>query len=136
MGKKHNNKDQLKGSTKLGRIGHRPMWVLGLSIGLRAIHQIGAAVFLTAFLIDSITVPPRLYVLLATASGLALLIAEAIRHRQILRELAGLTTFIKLIILGLAFHNVLPQTPTVVIAFIVASVGAHAPKIYRHRLLY
>ncbi len=112
------------------------MWVLGLSIMLRAIHQIGAAVFLAAFLIESIHVPPKMYVLIAILSGIALLLTEAVRHRQIYRELAGATTFLKLIILGLAFHNLLPQPPMIVVAFVIASLGAHAPKVYRHRLLY
>ena len=136
MKQTHGVENQPDKPHRLGRIGHRPMWVLGLSITLRAVHQVGAAVFLAAYLVGPVTGPLHLYVLLTALSGLALLMAEAIRHRQIYRELAGLTTLVKLLLLGLAFHAVLPQTPTVIIAFILASLGAHAPKIFRHRLLF
>ena len=121
---------------RMGRTGHRPLWVLKLSIGIRAVHQIGAAVFLTSFLLSEIGRPPPPYVLLATISGIALLLVEAMRHRQFYRELSGLTTFIKLIMIGLAYHGFLPGTLTILAAFILASIGSHAPRLYRHRLLF
>lgn len=122
--------------SRLGRIGYRPFWVLKLSILLRAIHQIGAAVFLASFLLDEIVAPPPLYLSLAMVSGVALLFAEWMRHREIYRELSGLSTFVKLILLGLAYHGIFPQTPTIIIAFFLASIASHAPKLYRHRLLF
>jgi len=121
---------------KFGRIGFRPFWVLKLSILLRAVHQIGAAVFLTVFLLEDMVVVPLLYLLLGTFSGLALLITEWMRHRQIFREISGIGTLVKLILLGLAYHHILPQTVTVISAFMLASICSHAPKIYRHRLLF
>jgi len=121
---------------QMGRTGRRPFWVLKLSIGIRAVHQVGAAVFLTSFLLSEIGRPPPLYVLLATISGVALLLVEAMRHRQIYRELSGLTTFIKLLMIGLAYHGFLPETLTILAAFMLASISSHAPKLYRHRLLY
>ncbi len=121
---------------QLGRTGYRPFWVLKLSICIRALHQVGAAVFLTAFLLDEIPSPPPLYLLLAILSGIVLLIVEGMRHRQMFRELSGLSTFIKLILLGAAYHGFLPVTPTILAAFILASISSHAPKLYRHRLLF
>lgn len=121
---------------RLGKIGERPLWVLKLSILLRAVHQIGAAVFLATFLLEELQATPTFYLLLVSISGVALLGAEWMRHRQIYRELSGLSTLIKLILLGLAFHQILPQTVTVVAAFFLASISAHAPKLYRHRLLF
>ena len=38
------------GAQALGRTEHRPSWVLGLSIVIRAAHQVGAAIFLAATL--------------------------------------------------------------------------------------
>lgn len=121
---------------RMGRIGNRPYWMLNLSIGIRALHQIGAAVFLTAYLLDEIIHPPSSFLLLVFISGCALVYAEWLRHRQLIRELSGLITMVKLVLIGCAYHGFLPTTPTIVIAFFLASVGSHAPKLIRHRLLY
>ena len=122
--------------SKIGRIGNRPYWVLNFSILIRAVHQVGAAVILTAFLLGDIGRPPSLYLNIAFFSGGLLFLAEWMRHRQICRELSGVTTAIKLLLLGAAYHGFLPATAAVLLAFILASVGAHAPKLIRHRLLY
>jgi hypothetical protein len=121
---------------KMGRIGERPYWILNLSILVRAVHQIGAAVFLAAYLLDVIPEPPRIYVLIALLSGILLLITEWLRHRQIFREIAGLITLVKILLLGAAYHQFLPATETVLLVFFIASLGAHAPKKVRHRLLF
>jgi hypothetical protein len=120
----------------MGRIGARPYWVLNLSILIRALHQIGAAVFLTAYLLDAIPGPPKLYVVIAFLSGGLLLTTEWLRHRQIFRELAGIISIVKLLLLGAAYHGFLPMSATVLLVFFIASVGAHAPKKVRHRLLF
>jgi hypothetical protein len=120
----------------MGRIGDRPYWVLNLSILIRAVHQVGAAVFLAAYLLDAIPGPPLVYVIIALVSGGLLLGTEWLRHRQIFRELAGMITIAKLLLLGAAFHGFLPLPATVLLAFVIASVGAHAPKKVRHRLLF
>jgi NhaP-type Na+/H+ or K+/H+ antiporter len=119
-----------------GRIVHRPRWVLYLSLIIRAIHQIGAAAFLCAFLPDMTTQLSTPWLLFAVVSGGILLFTEWLRHRQIGRELSGLATFIKILLLGAAFHGLLPPAPTVIGAFVLSSVCAHAPKHIRHRMLY
>jgi NhaP-type Na+/H+ or K+/H+ antiporter len=121
---------------KLGRIGNRPYWVLNLSILIRALHQVGAAVFLASFLMDDPGPPPSLYLSIAFGSGAALFFAEWMRHRQICRELSGITTLVKLLLLGAAYHGFIPATIAVLIAFVLASIAAHAPKMIRHRLLF
>ena len=123
-------------SERMGRIGDRPYWVLTLSILIRVLHQVGAAVLLAAYLLDAIPGPPLLYVIIALVSGGLLLGTEWMRHRQILRELAGMITIAKLLLLGAAYHGFLPLPTTVLLAFVIASVGAHAPKKVRHRLLF
>ena len=120
----------------MGRIGDRPYWLLNFSLVIRAAHQIGAAIFLAAFLLDAIPGPPRFYVMLAGASGALLMASEWLRHRQIFRETAGVVTLVKLLLLGLAYHAYLPAAVTVLLAFTLASIAAHAPKNIRHRLLY
>lgn len=119
---------------KMGRIGNRPYWVLNFSILVRAGHQVGAAVFLTAFLLDIQF--PSFYLIIVFGSGIALFLAEWMRHRQICRELSGVSTFIKLLLIGAAYHGFLSASIAVLLAFVLASVGAHAPKMVRHRLLF
>ena len=123
-------------STKMGRIGYRPYWVLSLSILIRAVHQVGAAVFLAAYLLDAIPGPPEVYVIIAFLSGGMLLVTESMRHRQIFRDLSGSITMVKLLLLGAAYHGFLPAQGTILLVFFIASVGSHAPKKVRHRLLY
>ena len=124
---------------QMGRIGPRPFWVLQLSILVRAIHQIGGAVFLTFYLLGNPREIPQFFLLLAVISGGVLQITEWMRHREFYRELSGVVTFVKLILLGLAYHVMLPQAfaaTVVLIAYFIASIAAHSPRIYRHRLLY
>ncbi|WP_020678306.1 hypothetical protein [Geopsychrobacter electrodiphilus] len=123
-------------SPRMGRIGNRPYWLLNLSLPIRAAHQVGAAVFLAAYLLNVLPGPPRLYVGIALISGGLLMLSEWLRHRQIFREVAGLITLTKILLLGAAYHGYLPTTETVLLAFVIASIGAHAPKNVRHRLLF
>ena len=123
-------------SAKMGRIEHRPFWVLNVSILVRAAHQVGAAVFLAAYLLDALPGPPTFYLLVALLSGLILMVTEWLRHRQIYRELAGMITLVKILLLGAAYHGFLPPQAMVLLAFVIASVGAHVPKTVRHRLLF
>ncbi len=119
-----------------GRIGDRPLWVLYSSILIRAAHQIGAAVFLTVYLLDLLPGPPKLYLALVLVSGVLLMLSEWLRHRQIFREVAGVITLAKILLLGAALHGVLPLKGTVLLVFLATSIGAHAPKKFRHRLLF
>ena len=74
--------------------------------------------------------------LLAGGFGGLLLATECLRHRQIFRELSGAITMLKLLLLGAAYHGFLPLPGTVLLVFVIASIGAHAPKKVRHRLLF
>jgi hypothetical protein len=123
-------------SVNMGRIGDRPYWIFILSIPMRTVHQVGAAVFLAAYLLDIIPEPPPAYVVVALISGGLLLLAEWWRHRQVCRELSGVITMVKILLLGAAYHGFLPLQETVLLVFVIASVGAHAPKQLRHRLLF
>ena len=129
-------RNSLESSTKMGRIGYRPYWVTILSILVRAVHQIGAAVFLAAYLLDALPGPPMAYVVVAFLSGGLLLVSEWLQHPQVCRELSGVITIGKILLLGAAYHGFLPVQGTVLLAFAIASVGSHAPKKVRHRLLF
>ena len=120
----------------MGRIGERPYWVLSLSIIIRALHQIGAAVFLTTFLLqDTFLLPPR-YLYLVFFTGFLLIFTEWLRHRQVFREVSGIATMTKMVLLGAAYHQFLPMNGTIVFTFLLASICSHAPKKIRHRLIY
>ncbi len=121
---------------RMGRIGNRPYWVLVLSILIRAAHLVGAAVFLSSFLLLDGAYPPRFYVGVVLISGVALLFTEWLRHRQIFRELSGASTLVKLVLLGGAYHGFLPAKVSVLLAFVLAALASHAPKLVRHRLLF
>jgi len=122
--------------SRQGRTADRPYWIWLVSIFIRALHQVGAAVFLAVFLLPGKPDLPRLYLVLAAATGLMLMATEMLRHRQLLREPAGLTTFVKLALMGMGLHGWLPAAPAMVTAFVVAAFFAHAPKHIRHRRLF
>ncbi len=121
--------------SRMGRIGYRPYWVLAMSIFIRALHQVGAAVFLAMILLYDEPDIPLGYTLLAVISGVALVFTEWLRHRQMYREVSGMGTVMKLVLMGLAMHGFFPQKTTFLAAFLLASICAHAPKNFRHRLL-
>lgn len=121
---------------RMGKKADRPYWVLMLSIGIRAAHQVGAGVFLTSFLFRESLALPAFYLVLALATGGMLLITEGIRHRQFFRELIGVSTIVKLILLGIAVHGRVWVSFLVVTAFVLASVCSHLPKKIRHRLIF
>lgn len=121
---------------QMGRTAYRPLGVLYLSICVRAAHQVGAALFLAFFLLDLGPVGDSgSYLMFASISGIALCCTEALRHRQMYREVSGMVTMAKCLLLGLAFHQAIPSVIGVLAAFCLASLGAHAPKNIRHRLI-
>jgi CHASE2 domain-containing sensor protein len=131
--------DRKKNSSKIkniriGRTTDRPYWMMMLSIIVRAAHQIGAAVCLGAFLLGADL--PWPYLLLAGTSGCLLMLTEALRHRQLLREAVGVVTLVKTGIIGMALHGWIPAVPAVLFAFVLASFYSHAPKTVRHRIWF
>lgn len=120
----------------MGPVYPRPQWVVLLSVVIRAMHQVGAAVYLSSYLLDGIVGPPVLYFWLSVVTGIALLFTEGLRHRQLYREVSGIGTIVKVLLLGVAYHGYMPETAMVVTAFFIAAIAAHLPKNIRHRLLY
>ncbi len=122
--------------SRLGQTADRPYWIWLVSIFIRAIHQVGAAVFLAVFLLPGRPELPRTYLVLAIVTGGLLMVFEMLRHRQLLREPAGLATLVKLVLMGMALHGWLPGAPAMLTAFVLAAIFAHAPKHIRHRRLF
>jgi hypothetical protein len=120
----------------MGQIADRPYWMVIFSVFVRAIHQIGAGVFLAAYLLDAVSILPGMYLATAGVSGGVLILTEMLRHRQLFRELTGISTVLKLVVLGLAYHGLIPPVPSLVFVFVLASLCSHAPKFVRHRLLF
>ena len=131
-----NTLERKTGDRRLGRTGERSYGTLLFSIIVRAVHQIGAAIFLTPYLLDCEAGYSDMYTLMVMGSGLILILTEWLRHRQLYREPCGMVTFGKCLLLGAVIHGLLPGKPFVLIVFVVASLGAHAPKNIRHRLLW
>ena len=119
-----------------GRVKQRPYWLVILSVIVRALHQVGAAVYLSSYLLPGINGPPVFYLGLSVVTGLLLIFTEGLRHPQSYREVSGLGTLSKLLVLGAAYHNYLPETAAVLAAFIIAAIAAHLPKNIRHRLVF
>ena len=120
---------------RMGKIGPRPYWVLSISIVIRALHLVGAAVFLATYLVNDVH-PPAMFSRIVFASGAALICTEWMRHRQIFREISGASTLLKLVLLGAAYHGFLPARETVLAVFVLAALASHTPKQVRHRLLF
>lgn len=123
-------------NTKIGRIGDRPLWMRHLSVPVRALHLVGVAVLLAAYLLHIPGGAPQPYLWMAVVTGLLLMGADALQHRQLLRELTGVVTLVKILVFGAAFHGFFPLLETTLLLFIVAAITAHAPKHVRHRLLF
>ncbi len=121
---------------KLGRTGDRPQWLRTGSVFVRAVHLIGAGALLGGYLFGverSLMLP---YVWVTLASGLVLIGTEFARHRQLYREVAGWSTIVKiLILLTLPLFRDHAGTLMIVV-FLIAGIGAHLPRRYRHRLLF
>lgn len=125
-----------KNDPNIGRIAERPYWMTYVSLVARAVHQVGAALFLAYYLFGENSGTPTAYLILATLSGFLLMAVEAVRHRQLLREISGVTTLFKLVIIGLAFHAWIPAYPAILVAFLLASLVSHAPKKIRHKVIF
>jgi hypothetical protein len=120
----------------LGRIGDRPPYIRNGSVFVRAAHLLAASAILGAGLFGVAGARTQAWWIAAAASGVLLVVAEVLRHRELHREVAGLATIVKLVLVGLA--GLAPSGAPWLLssAFVVAVVGAHAPRHWRHRRLY
>lgn len=121
---------------RLGRTGNRPIWGLWLSICVRCVHQLGVAALIGYLFFRDGGDAAGMLLWLTTGSGLLLCITEGARHREMYREISGVVTIGKCVLLGLGVHQILPQLPVILLVFVAASLAAHAPRQVRHRLVW
>ena len=115
---------------------NRPSTIRTGSVFVRALHLLAASAVAGGYLLSGEVEVPLGWWIAAGVSGVVLLAAECSRHRELYRELAGWATLVKLGLIG-----VVPILPGVAspwlmgAAFVVAVLGAHSPKVWRHRRL-
>jgi hypothetical protein len=116
--------------------GDRHRWIRTGSVLVRAVHLLGASAVAGVYLLAVHGVDARGWWIVAGASGVVLLLAELLRHPELWREVGGWATIVKLALIGLVL--VLPAAALWLMstAFIVAVLGAHAPRRWRHRKLF
>jgi hypothetical protein len=122
--------------SRLGKAGDRPSWIRNGSVFIRAAHLLAASAIAGAYLGNVEVTVAHVWWLVAGVSGMLLLATEFLWHRDLLREPAGWATIIKLLLVG-----GIPAVPCaagwlISGAIVVAALGAHAPRRWRHRRLF
>jgi hypothetical protein len=128
--------DTMEDGSKLGRVGDRPFWIRSGSVFIRAAHLLAAGAVAGAYLLNVEDPGVRTWWIVAGISGVLLVVAELIRHVELYREVAGWATIFKLVLIGSipALASAAPWLMSA--AFVVAVVGAHSPRNWRHRKLF
>ncbi|MHC4472315.1 MAG: hypothetical protein ACYS99_15300 [Planctomycetota bacterium] len=126
----------MEDDSKLGRVGDRPYWIRTGSVFVRAAHLLAASAVAGAYLLNGKDIDAQAWWLVAGVSGVLLLVAELLRHVELYREVAGWSTILKLVLIGgiLAAPAAAPWLMSA--AFVVAVLGAHFPRGWRHRKLF
>lgn len=122
--------------SELDKMGDRPSRVRIGSVFVRAVHLLAASAVAGACLLNVEGTGVRTWWFVAAISGVLLLAAEFIQHAELYRELAGWSTILKLVLIGgiVAAPAAAPWLMSA--AFVVAVLGAHAPRRWRHRRLF
>jgi hypothetical protein len=126
----------MEDKSSIGRVGDRPYWIRSGSVFVRAAHLLAASAVAGVYLLGVRDADAGAWWIVAGVSGVLLLAAEFLRHRELHRELGGWSTILKLILIA-----GIPAAPALApwlmsAAFVVAVLGAHAPKRWRHRRLF
>ena len=117
-----------------GRAGDRRRPVRSASVFIRAAHILAACAVAGGYFLGAPVA--HSWWILAGVTGVLLLGAEFLQHRELHREVAGWSTILKLILIG-CIPAAPPAAPWLMsAAVILAAVGAHAPKKWRHGRLF
>lgn len=103
------------------------------SVFVRAVHLLAASAVLGTVLSGAGGRDAHGWWAAAAASGAALLVTEFLQHPTIHREGAGLATAAKLALAAAALALPTAAPWLLGAAFVVAALGAHAPRTIRHR---
>jgi len=120
----------------LGRTSDRPSFIRTGSVFVRATHLLPASVVAGACVLSVEAEGIRAWWIATAVTGAVLLAAEYARHRDLHREVAGWATLIKLVLVGGIALAPAAGPWLMSVAFVVAVVGAHAPRGWRHRRLF
>ena len=103
------------------------------SVFFRAAHLLAASAVAGAVLLDVTDPRVRTWWIASAVTGALLLVAEVVRHPTLFRELAGASTVLKLVLLGAVFLAPAIAPALLSAAFVVAVLGSHLPRGFRHR---
>jgi hypothetical protein len=128
--------DKMESKSNRGKVSDRPFWIRTGSVFIRAVHLLAASAVSGAYLLTVENTGAHTWWLVAGISGVLLLVAEFIRHVELYRELGGWSTILKLVLIGC-----IPAAPATApwlmsAAFVIAVLGAHFPRRWRHRKLF
>ncbi len=128
--------DTMDDDPALGRTGARPWWIRTGSVFVRAAHLLAASAVAGVYLLDVPDADAYAWWVAAGVSGVLLLGGEALRHRELYREVGGWATVLKLALIGVipACRGAAPWLMSA--AFVVAVLGAHFPRKWRHRKVF
>jgi hypothetical protein len=117
------------------RPGDRASRVRMASVFVRAAHLVAICPPAGAVLLGAEGADLHAWWWLAGLTGALLLAVELVRHPTLVREGAGLAVVLKLALLGAIALVPGAGRGWVGAAIVVAAVGAHAPRTWRHRRL-
>lgn len=126
----------MEDDTRLGRVGDRPSWIRTGSVFVRAAHLLAASAVAGAVLLDVEDPVVHTWWIAAAVSGVVLLVAESMRHVELYRELGGWSTVLKLALVGGIAVVPAAGPGLMAAAVVVAALGAHLPRRWRHRKLF
>ena len=107
----------------------------GVSVFVRAAHLVAICPPAGVLLLGKGSADLHAWWWLAAGTGVLLLAVELVRHPSIAREGAGLAIVLKLALLGSVTLAPAVDRWLVGAAVVIAAVGAHAPRTWRHRRL-
>lgn len=111
-----------------------PGWARVGSVLVRAVHLTGCAAILGIYLVGAAGQGSGPWWATAAVSGAFLLAYEWVSHPDHWRQLSGWATGLKLLLLGVAWWMPASATALLLLVFVLAVLGAHLPKRWRHRM--
>ncbi len=117
--------------SRLAPTSERPYAIYLGSVFVRALHLLAAGTILGAYLLGAGRENlPTFHAIVALTGGM-LVVSEWMGHRELYRQLSGISILTKLILLGLL--PIFPDygAPLVVTAFLFSAITSHLPKKLR-----
>ncbi|MBI4913736.1 MAG: hypothetical protein HY823_13450 [Acidobacteria bacterium] len=114
-------------------VPRQALWARWINVALRSVHIAAMAVMLgaTPYVHDRRAL--RVAICLTVFSGLGLWALDLYRSAAVMFEGSGLALLLKLGCLAVGMHLASDRYPWYLAAAVVASVGSHMPRTWRHR---